>query len=95
MRAQVATHSRIAIPGLSLGLDDEPLAPVTGDGSVSEGGGLECRFTPKLVRDDPKVLEALEEVEETDKLVFRRSRMIANACISCGRLSQLVVRLWV
>ena len=79
----MTASSRTAIPrrGLALGTEMFSLV-VAGGGNVGEGGGgLECLFSFKLDRVDPEVLELQEEVDETDKLVFRRSRMFMNACI--------------
>jgi hypothetical protein len=52
---------------------------IAGGGKVGEGGGgLKSLFSLKLGRSDEEVLE---DVEDTDKLVVRRSRMFINACI--------------
>ena len=54
---------------------------VTGAGRVGEGGGgLECRFSlalPLEVVDGTE--EVLDDVEETDRLVLRRSRILNKA----------------
>ena len=50
---------------------------VAGAGREGEGGGgLECRFSLAVADAVVEVVELLEEVEETDKLVFRRSRIL-------------------
>ena len=55
---------------------------VTGDGKVGDGGGeLEYRFSVRLGLDGVEFDEILEEFEETDRLVFRRSRILITACI--------------
>ena len=67
---------------------------MTGAGRVGDGGGgLECRFSLKLVREDPESVELLEEVEETERLVFRRSRILITVCIKHADF-QLCPRLW-
>jgi hypothetical protein len=67
--------------GLTLGT--EGFSFVAGAGRVGDsGGGLECRFSFKLDRDDPEIVELLDEFEETDRLVLRRSRIFMNARIN-------------
>ena len=56
---------------------------VTGAGRVGDGGGgLECRFSCKLTRDEVEGVELLEPAEEMDKLVFLRSRIFMKTCIN-------------
>ena len=56
---------------------------MTGAGSVGEGGGgLECRFSLDLPAEDEAVEgveELLDEVDDTDRFVFRRSRILKNS----------------
>lgn len=55
---------------------------VTGAGNVDDGGGgLECRFSLRLLREVPETVELVDAVEEMDRLVFRRSRILNNVCI--------------
>lgn len=80
--AHVAASIRAAILSLVRALGLELFSFVTGDGNVGDGGGgLECRFSFKLVRDDPDRIEVQEEVDDTDRLVSRRSRILMTACI--------------
>ena len=73
----MTANKRAAIPSLGLALGLELFSFVTGDGSVGEGGGgLNSRFSFKLGR-----VELVEEVEDTERLVLRRSRMLMTACI--------------
>jgi hypothetical protein len=77
MTVHVTANKRTAILSLGLALGLELFSFVTGDGNVGDGGGgLKCRFSFKLGR-----VELVEEFEDTERLVFRRSRMFMTACI--------------
>lgn len=55
---------------------------VTGAGRDGDGGvEIAYSFSCKVSQVDPVGVELLEEVEEIDKLVFRRSRIFINDCI--------------
>lgn len=69
---------------------------VTGAGSDGDGGGeKKSRFSLKLSRDDPVSVDELDESEDIEILVLRRSRILTRVCIqiwflcgaSAGRLS--------
>lgn len=59
---------------------------VTGAGSVGEGGGgLEYRFSLRLFLEDLEVVEVEESVDDTDRLVFRRSRILESDSLHIRR----------
>lgn len=67
---------------------------VTGGGKVGDGGGgLEFRFSFKLAREGAETVELLYEVEEMERLVFRRSRILNSVCISSRRVAFQCYRL--
>ena len=81
--AHVAARRRAAILSRGRALGLELFSFVAGDGKVGDGGGgLKYRFSFKLVRDDPESTEVHEEVDDTERLVSRRSRiLLMTACI--------------
>ena len=55
---------------------------MTGAGNVGDGGGgLEYRFSFMLFRLEPESVELVEDVDDVERFVFRRSLIFINACI--------------
>lgn len=63
---------------------------VAGAGKVDSegGGGLEYRFSPKLSRVEREGIELVESSDDTERLVFRLSRISADGEIVYAALSR-------
>ena len=65
----------------------ETFSLVTGGGKVGDsGGGLAYRFSCRLSRVEVTGVELLEELEEIEREVFRRSRIFAITYIDYPRM---------